>query len=165
MIEFNDKHVAADISGIKPKIEKIKNLGKVFICGVLISSALLLSGCDQIDVAYEEKLLKKEEIKVDTSTAIIFENGNALVVDVSSFKKLVSHESGLINDFDPDDRIWIIIATSGQKIIVNQSNIQIINGINSHEVAVAVANSLVAPTGKVTCYDDLDIITKTKHYE
>ena len=93
MIEFNSEHVSADLSLIREKTEKMKQMGKVLLCGVTLSGVLLLSGCGQNVNAVttsvntsswqkqSDELVLDEESKMAetyeeiTKTAIIFENG------------------------------------------------------------------------------------------
>jgi len=91
MLEFNQEHKVADLSAIKLKTEKARKTGKVIICGIALSSVLLLSGCGNSNVVANEQ--PSIEQPVITSSAIIMENGNAMVVDLQSYKKYTSHGS------------------------------------------------------------------------
>lgn len=42
MLEFNQEHKVADLSAIKSKIEKARKTGKVLMCGIALSSVLLV---------------------------------------------------------------------------------------------------------------------------
>jgi len=55
MLEFNQEHKVADLSAIKLKTEKARKTGKVIICGIALSSVLLLSGCGNSNVVANEQ--------------------------------------------------------------------------------------------------------------
>ena len=78
MLEFNEQHKSADLSTIKHKLDRAKQIGKVMICGIMISSTLLLSGCGRIN----QQSVEITEPQI-TQTAIVMENGNALLIDAT----------------------------------------------------------------------------------
>ena len=139
MLEFNEQHKSADLSTIKPKLDRAKRIGKVMICGVMISATLLLSGCKKTNQQSVE-ITKPEK----TENAIIIENGNALIIDVD------------YHTFDSGGapRIYLI-TTSGEKLLVDMENVHIIKDENSREIAEKYAESLIAENGKITYYEDI----------
>jgi len=139
MLEFNEQHKSADLSTIKPKLDRAKQIGKVAICGIMISATLLLSGCGKINQQSVE-ITKPEK----TETAIVMENGNALIIDVDYY----TIDSG------GAPRIYLI-TTSGEKLLVDMENVHIIEDENSREIAEKYAESLIAGNGKITYYEDI----------
>lgn len=136
MLEFNQTHKGADMSSIKPKLEKVKQLGKVVLGGITVSSVILLSGCEARNKAPQ--------------TAIITENGsNAIVVDVE--------ESLCKNSLT-----WQLTTMSGDIIYVSTEDVKLINGEDSHAKAEEMAKLLVGENGTVTCYDEVSTFNKSK---
>lgn len=76
MLEFNKEHLGADLTQIKSKVSKAKNASKVMVAGVLISSVLLLSGCnyDWLDLKYSYP------------TAIVFSEDHATIFDIEKWR-------------------------------------------------------------------------------
>lgn len=139
MLEFNEQHKSADLTTIKSKLDRAKQIGKVMICGIMISSTLLLSGCG-ITNATE---MTKPEI---TQTAIVMENGNALIIDI---QKLDYGAHGTT-------AYWCELTTNtGEKLIMSVDNVEIIKDENSREIAEKMAESLISENGKITYYEDI----------
>ncbi len=162
MLEFNKEHKVADLSAIKSKTEKVKSAGKVVLCGITISAVLLLSGCDD---SYTKNDFKRESTVVEsniTSSAIIMENGNALIVDLESYKKWSKDGGANYWDTITNDRIWVLYTTSGDKLFVDFDSVKFIEGENSHEKAETIAESLISENGHITCYDEVETYGKIK---
>lgn len=137
MLEFNEQHKSADLSSIKPKLDRAKQIGKVAICGILISATLLLSGCANIDKYTAEKITNSEI----TYTAIQMENGNALIIDIE--RSTIS--GNIIN----------LTTTSGEVLIASAETTKILKCENSREIAENLAESLIAENGRITYYEDI----------
>lgn len=144
MLEFNQNHKVADTSSIRHKL--VKTGGKVLLCGILISSILLLSGCSA----------KKEEPTNDSltpvATAIIMTNDNALLMDLSWYDKDYSYGQSVAQVKDMD----------GDKLLLGHEDAIIVVGENSHEKAELMAETLVGEKGEVICYDEMQNHGKSK---
>lgn len=141
MLEFNEQHKSADLSTIKPKLDRAKHIGKVAICGIMISATLLLSGCGRTN----EQSYETIEPQI-TQTAIVMENGNALIIDT---KKISD------GGYSTSTQIFKITTTSGEQLLEAVENIHIIEGENSREIAEKMAESLIDENGKITYYEDI----------
>jgi len=144
MLEFNQNHKVIDSSAIKSKTEKARKTGKVMVYGILLSGVLLLSGCRK----------NKEEQPIITSTAIIMENGNAMIVDLQSYE----HSSV---DYR-DEKMWFLYTSTGDRLLVDFTSVQFIDGENSHEKAETIAQALIGENGQLTCYDEVQSYGKTR---
>ena len=144
MLEFNQNHKVADTSSIRHKL--VKSGGKVLLCGILISSILLLSGCGA----------KKEEPTngnlTPVATAIIMTNDNALLMDLSWYDKDYSYGQSVAQVEDMD----------GDKLLLGHEYAIIVVGENSHEKAEQMAETLVGEKGEVICYDEMQNHGKSK---
>ncbi len=153
MLEFNQEHKAADLSAIKSKVEKAKYTGKIMLCGITLSAALLLSGCKELkstsNTSYYEQLGANAESNYPAS-AIIMENGNAMIVDLELY-----NNSGLIN-FKNDGRTLALYTLNGDRILADARSVKIVEGTDAHEKAETIAQSLISENGKVTCYDEVE---------
>lgn len=137
MLEFNLEHKVADMSMIKAKTEKVRKTGKVVLCGVMLSAVLLLSGCDKgTYTAYHSQ----------QATAIIMENGNAMIVDLSSYCKYY---------YGGDERTFVLETTSGDTLLVDTYCVKFVEGYGSHEKAETIAQALISENGQITCYDEV----------
>ena len=146
MIEFNSEHVSADLSLIREKAEKMNQMGKVLLCGVTLSGVLLLSGCGQNVNAVttsvntsswqkqSDELVLDEESKMAetyeeiTKTAIIFENGNCMIVELQKWEKYYQYFQNYdgvrngnfeyaIEQQSANDNIYALTATNGDVIL------------------------------------------------
>lgn len=158
MLEFNQEHKAADLSAIKLKTNKVKNAGKVRICGIALSAVLLLSGCTKSATNNEQSIVNEPSI---TSTAIIMENGNAMIVDITDVRslKVLSEDRKM---FDNSERTYVLITASGDEIVVDYESLKLIKGEDSHEKAETIAQSLISENGHITCYDEVQAYGKTR---
>lgn len=154
MLEFNQEHKLIDLSTIKEKTNRSKNAGKVTLCGILVSSVLLLSGCSHTHA----NASKNKDI---SSTAIIMENGNAIIVDLQSYEKYVKDIGSIKYDEYAMDKNFVLYTSSGDKLIVDFASVKIIEGENSHEKAEFIAESLINENGQITDYDEKEY-SKTK---
>lgn len=160
MLEFNNEHKMADLSAIKLKTEKARKNGKVMLCGIMLSAVILLSGCkneiantnEQIDIVQ----------KTISSTAIIMENGNAVIIDLKSYDKYTRDMGTSGYDTIANDRIWVLYTSTGDKLLVDFDSVKFIDGENSHEKAEIIAQSLISENGQVTCYDEVQNYGKTR---
>ncbi len=139
MLEFNHEHIGMDLSQIRSKVSKAKNVGKVMLAGVTISAGLLLSGCCNA---------KEDNLNV-TSSAIIMENGNAMVVDIVDY-------------YYTNHRLCRLTTVSGDELLVDYASFKLIMGEDSHEKAETIAQSLIGENGEVTCYDEVETFGKTR---
>lgn len=160
MLEFNQEHKVADLSAIKSKTEKARKTGKVMLCGIMLSAVLLLSGCgnevtntnQQIDVVQP----------ITSSTAIIMENENALIVDLQSYDKYIRDMGANHYSTYAEDRTWILYTSNGDKLLVDFDSVKFIEGEDSHEKAETIAQALIGENGQVTCYDEVQSYGKTR---
>lgn len=142
MLEFNEQHKSADLSPIKPKLDKAKKVGKATICGILIASTLLFSGCGMID---------KSRVYSDvTETAIVLHDETAMIVDIEDH---FAYSNG--------QNIKLQTST-GEDIIISAKNVHIVEDENSREIAEEMAKQLVGENGTVTYYDEIVKNVKTK---
>lgn len=200
MLEFNSEHVSADLSLIREKTEKMKMMGKVLLCAVTLSGVLLLSGCGQnvnamesnvttsvdtsswqeqrdewLNLLEEERNNPKpvETYEEITKTAIIFENGNCMIVELKKWEKYHQYfqnydgvRSGSfeyrIEQQSAYDNIYALTATNGDVFLAGYNSVTIIESPDSLEKAEAIADSLVAENGKVTYYSESISYDKTR---
>ena len=162
MLEFNQEHKAADLSAIKSKTEKVKNAGKVMLCGVTLSAVLLLSGCGSSNTITNGNMQSNAVEPIITSSAIIMENGNAMIVDLQSYKKYV-HDQGTGRwDTMAADRTWVLYTATGDIILVDFDSVKFIEGEDAHEKAETMAQGLISENGQITCYDEVQSYGKTR---
>ena len=132
MLEFNQEHRVADLSEIKQKTEKAKNAGKVIMCGTVISAALILSGCnpDAIKNQQIEDSNQQTEViePITTSTAIIMENGNAMIVDLQSYSKYTEDIGSIHYNVFAEDKTWVLYTSTGDKLLVDFDSVKFIEG-------------------------------------
>lgn len=161
MLEFNQEHKIADLSEIKSKTEKARKTGKVMLCGILLSAVLLLSGCGN-EVTNTNQ--QTDVVQPTTSsTAIIMENGNAMIVDLESYDKYISTMDGAYTYATlAQDRTWILYTSNGDKLLVDFDSVKFIEGEDSHEKAETIAQALIGENGQVTCYDEVQSYGKTR---
>lgn len=153
MLEFNQEHKAADLSAIKAKIEKARGTGKVKLCGIMLSAVLLLSGCGNEKTNTNQQTDVMQPIT--SSTAIIMENGNAMIVDLQSYDKYARElDANNITTY-VQDRIWILYTSTGDEILVDYDSVMFIEGDDSHEKAETIAQALISENGRVTCYGEV----------
>lgn len=160
MLEFNQEHKVADLSAIKSKTEKAKKTGKAMLCGIMLSAVLLLSGCGNEVTNTNQQTDVVQPIT--SSTAIIMENGNAMIVDLQSYDKY-TRDMGAINySTYAEDRTWILYTSTGDKLLVDFDSVKFIEGEDSHEKAETIAQALISENGQVTCYDEVQSYGKTR---
>ena len=156
MLEFNNEHKTVDISSIKSTINRAKNAGKVILCGIAISSMLLFSGCgNSVD---------KEQQPIITSTAIIMENGNAMIVELQSYRK--TPDGSTVTDQGLLSLTRLALTTIDGDIIVVDSDVnrslKIIEGENSREKAEMMAQNLLGENGQFFFYGEAETYRKTR---
>lgn len=159
MLEFDQGHKVADLSAIKFKTEKTKKIGKVRLCGIMLSGVLLLSGCgrnvtninQQTDVTQQNT----------SSTAIIMENGNAMIVDVIQIYSFRTYSVDHLK-FNDSKISYVLTTVSGDELIVDYNNFKLISGEDSHEKAETIAQALISENGEITCYDEIESYGKTR---
>lgn len=160
MLEFNQEHKVADLSAIKSKTEKARKTGKVMLCGITLSAVLLLSGCGN-EVTNTNQ--QTDVVQPTTSsTAIIMENGNALIVDLQSYEKYTDDEGSIHYDIISKDQTWVLHTSTGDKLLVDLDSVKFVDGENSHEKAEAIAQALIGENGQLTCYDEIQSYVKTR---
>lgn len=160
MLEFNQEHKAADLSAIKSKTEKVKNAGKVMLCGITISAVLLLSGCPNSNTNTDVQSNVVEP--TITSSAIIMENGNAMIVDLQCYKKYSEDLGSSLYQASADDRTWVLYTETGDRILIDFDSVKFIEGKDAHEKAETIAQSLISENGQITCYDEVQSYGKTR---
>lgn len=160
MLEFNQDHKVADLSAIKTKTKNAKKTGKVMLSGILLSAVLLLSGCgnERTNTNQQPNIVQP----TTSSTAIIMENGNAMVVDLQSYDKYANTKNSNSIDNYVQDRIWVLYTTTGDKLLVDFDSVKFIEGEDSHEKAETIAQALINENGQVTCYDEVQGYGKTR---
>ena len=141
MLEFNKDHMAADLSAIKPKTKKLKNIGRVVICGIALSSVLVLGGCTY----------KKSVDNSPVATAIVFQNDNAMLMDLSKYYGESPYGRPVADVYDMD----------GDRLLLGLDHTIIVTGENSHQKAEKTAENLVGGNGKITYYDEDEDYEKT----
>ena len=160
MLEFNQEHKVADLSAIKSKTEKAKKTGKVMLCGIMLSAVLLLSGCGNEVTNTNQQTDVVQPIT--SSTAIIMENGNAMIVDLQSYDKYTRDMGSDSYSTYAEDRTWILYTSTGDKLLVDFDSVKFIEGEDSHEKAETIAQALISENGQVTCYDEVQSYGKTR---
>ena len=160
MLEFSQEHKVADFSAIKSKTEKAKKTGKVMLCGIMLSAVLLLSGCGNEVTNTNQQTDFVQPIT--SSTAIIMENGNAMIVDLQSYDKYTRDMGATHYSIYAEDRIWILYTSTGDKLLVDFDSVKFIEGEDSHEKAETIAQALISENGQVTCYDEVQSYGKTR---
>ena len=160
MLEFNQEHKVADLSAIKSKTEKAKKTGKVMLCGIMLSAVLLLSGCGNEVTNTNQQTDVVQPIT--SSTAIIMENGNAMIVDLQSYDKYTRDMGATHYSTYAEDRTWILYTSTGDKLLVDFDSVKFIEGEDSHEKAETIAQALISENGQVTCYDEVQSYGKTR---
>ena len=162
MLEFNQEHKVADLTAIKSKTEKARKSGKVMLAGVLLSAVLLLSGCtSQVTNTNQQENIVQP---VTSSTAIIMENGNALIVDLQSCEKYIEklEKRAPTSTTISNDPIWVLHTFSGDELLVGFNSVKFVEGENSHEKAETIAQALIGENGEITCYDEIQSHSKTR---
>lgn len=160
MLEFNQDHKVADLSAIKTKTKNAKKTGKVMLSGILLSAVLLLSGCgNELTNTNQQSNIVQP---TTSSTAIIMESGNAMIVDLQSYDKYASTKNSIGADTYVQDRIWVLYTTTGDKLLVDFDSVKFIEGEDSHEKAEIIAQALINENGQVTCYDEVQGYGKTR---
>lgn len=171
MLEFNHEHVVADLSQIKSKTSKAKKAGKVMLAGVSLSAVMLLSGCGNSNAVTNEQPNVEQpsaseqpnvEQPVITSSAIIMENGNAMIVDLQSYQKYSEERGAKRYSTFAEDRTWILYTSNGDKLLVDFDSVKFIEGEDSHEKAETIAQVLIDENGRITCYDEVETFVKTR---
>lgn len=76
MINFNKEHAVVDMTSVKEKMEKVKNIGKASLAGVAVSSMLLLSGCGNYTLL---------DTKYTFNKAIIFGDDCATIIEIEKW--------------------------------------------------------------------------------
>ena len=160
MLEFNQEHKVADLSAIKSKTEKARKTGKVMLCGIMLSAVLLLSGCGNEVTNTNQQTDVVQPIT--SSTAIIMENGNAMIVDLQSYDKYIGDMGASRHSTYAEDRTWILYTSTGDKLLVDYDSVKFIEGEDSHEKAETIAQALISENGQVTCYDEVQSYGKTR---
>lgn len=145
MVEFNNSHKMADLSIIETRKEKIKKYGKSLMCGTMISSMLLFSGCN-----VKDSNVKDSDLPI--ATAIIITNNNALIMDLSDYD----------NNYSNGQSIAYIKNMNGDKLRIGHEDIIILDGEGSHQKAEEMAEFLIGETGEVICYDESNNFSRTK---
>lgn len=162
MLEFNQEHKVADLSAIKFKIKNVKNAGKVIFCGITLSAVLLLSGCSKSNTNTDVQSNAVEPTITSSVSAIIMENGNAMIVDLQSYKKYTKEIGSVHYEVFAEDRTWVLYTSTGDKILVDFDSVKFIEGEDSHEKAETIAQSLISENGQITCYDEVQSYGKTR---
>lgn len=150
MLEFNQEHKFADLTEIKKKTEMVKKTGKVVLAGITLSAVLLLSGCES-----ENKQEEQVDVQNISSTAIIMENGNALLVDLESYMKYSEDIGATRYRTLAEDRTWVLYTSLGDKLLVDYDSVKFIEGEDAHQKAEIMAQSLISENGQISCYDDV----------
>lgn len=160
MLEFNHEHVGADLSQIKSKTSRAAKVGKVMLAGVALSSAMLLSGCGNSNAVTNEQ--SSVEQPVITSSAIIMENGNAMIVDLQSYQKYSIDQGSTRWASYEEDRTWVLYASTGDKLLIDYDSVKFVDGEDSHKKAETIAQALIGENGQITCYDEVKTFGKTR---
>ena len=151
MIKFNQEHVGATSTQISSKVKKPTNVDKV-----MRWSVFLLSGCGRLDNITE----KKFDISVGIASAIIMENGNAMIVDArdaSSFRVLSeSRNRNAGSRYFVSDKIYVPEMLPEDKLPIDYDSLA------SHKKSWKIAQSLISENGQVICYDELVTFGKTR---
>ena len=144
MLEFNQEHKVANLSTIKSKTEKARKTGKVMLCGIMLSEVLLLSGCgnEVTNTNHQTDIVKS----ITSSTAIIMENGNAMIVDLQSYDKYTGDMGANTYSTYAEDRTWVLYTSTGDKLLVDYDSVKFIKGEDSHEKAETIAQASVSYT-------------------
>lgn len=134
--------------------ERLKKAASMVVAGTIaLTSVVGLTGCGQ---DAEKTVSKTDDENTNvTKTAIIMENGNALIVDV------VEEEFFSMEDFRLE-RSYLLKTTSGDEIVVDFDKFKLISGENSHEKAETIAQALIGEDGQVICYDEVENYGKTR---
>jgi len=157
MLEFNHEHKVADLSAIKSKTEKARKTGKVMLGGIMLSAVLLLSGCGT-----EDTNTTQQTDVIQPSTAIIMENGNAMIVDLISYMKYTEDLGSKRYSDISVDKTWILYTSTGDKLLVDYDSVKFIEGEDSHKKAETIALALISQDGQITCYDEMQSYGKTR---
>ena len=144
MLEFNEQHKSADLSAIKPKLERAKKIGKTTLCGILVASMLLFSGCGMKKP--NESIGQTEQV-----TAIVFHDENAIIMDLDKYCYYGTTAQNIL-----------LYTTTGEMHIVSVENAHVIEGENSKEIAEVMARKLVGENGTLSYYEEIAQNNKTK---
>ena len=130
------------------------------LCGIMLSAVLLLSGCGNEVTNTNQQTDVVQPIT--SSTAIIMENGNAMIVDLQSYDKYTRVMGANRYSTYAEDRTWILYTSTGDKLLVDFDSVKFIEGEDSHEKAETIAQALISENGQVTCYDEVQSYGKTR---
>lgn len=98
--------------------------------------------------------------KIDTSTglvdyysdseltAIIFENGNAVLIDLA--------------DYQDSNGTCVLKTSDGREIYASTEKVQIITGADAHQIASNIAESLISENGHISNYENGAVYEKTR---
>lgn len=129
MLEFNEEHKIVDLSTVKERIDKVKRIGKFTLCGIALSSMLLLSGCNNN--------FSKNSNGINC-TAVTRDDVDVIVIDLTSHNQLNG------NAYERD--------TDGNYIVIDDNLVICYYGDDCYEKAIEKVNDLVGEDGKVIYY-------------
>lgn len=129
MLNFNKEHSVADLSSIKPKMNKAKNTGKTLLAGIALSSMLLLSGCGNYDMF---------DTKYTFNKAIIFGENCATIIEIESWR---DYEDGEQIQLETKDGAYILTSSFDTKLIDDRNS-----AINAEDVVKAIKGNDVQIT-------------------
>ena len=96
------------------------------------------------------------------TSAIIMEDGNAMIVDLCAYEKYTESRGAGAPATLAEDKLWTLYTSTGDVIIVDYNSVKIITGEDSHEKAETIAESLISENGKITCYNEIKEYGKSK---
>ena len=105
------------------------------IAGSVGYSAFIVIDAPKRRERIAESYAREDSVYYDS--AIVFENGNALIIDYHNYSKT-------------NDKVELI--TQYGTINVDENSVILVEGNNSHERAEEMAKSLIDEDGKITCY-------------
>ena len=132
------------------------------IGGIALSSLLFLSGCGNSNTDVIADTQSGDIEPTVTASAVIMENGNAMIVDLDSYQGYSEERGPVSTKTEGGDKTWILFTTTGDKLFVDYDSIEIIEGEHAHEKAEIIANALVGANGQVTYYDEIQPSIKTR---
>ena len=135
MLEFDNEHVSADLSQINKKSSNNKRIGKkILLVGILITSLLLLSGCnyDLFDTKYT------------FNKAIIFGDDCATIVEI---KKWTDYDGEQLQ-IETNDGTFILTSSFDTKLIDDRKS-----DIKAEDIVKAIKGEDV----KINYLDDVAV--------
>jgi hypothetical protein len=114
-----------------------------------VASAVIL-GC-----GYLNTLNNVKDFKNITSSAIVKVGDDMMIVDLVSYYKYTINNDDLGKDADAScDSAWILCTSNQDTILVDTNSTRIIDGENSHEMAILIAEDTLNENGQILYYDD-----------